>query len=114
MAYLVPPTRETAVDPGRMSSPPHADAARIHVMWYRSSDGQHGFLNPDENHAVTGVPWNPTMSTTMVDRTAHETVNGSETWGAYPRCPTSFFVEPITVGEPMAMTSRRTGTRNTG
>lgn len=31
--------------------------AQIFVEWFRSSDGQHGYLNPDGNHAITGQAW---------------------------------------------------------
>ena len=30
---------------------------KIFVSWYRSSDGQHGYLNSDGNHAITGEAW---------------------------------------------------------
>ena len=29
----------------------------IYISWYRASDGQHGYLNPDGNHAITGEAW---------------------------------------------------------
>jgi hypothetical protein len=29
----------------------------VFVSWYRESDGQNGFLNPDGSHAVTGQSW---------------------------------------------------------
>jgi len=32
---------------------------RVYVEWYRKSDGQHGYLNPDGDHAITGVAWDP-------------------------------------------------------
>lgn len=30
---------------------------QVFVSWYRSSDGQHGYLNSDGNHAITGQAW---------------------------------------------------------
>ena len=29
----------------------------IFVEWYRSADGQHGYLNPDGSDAITGKAW---------------------------------------------------------
>jgi len=29
----------------------------VFVEWYRKSDGQRGYLNPNGNHAITGVAW---------------------------------------------------------
>ena len=29
----------------------------VFVSWFRPSDGQHGYLNPDGNHAITGEAW---------------------------------------------------------
>ena len=29
----------------------------VFVHWYRKSDGQHGYLNPDGNHDCTGRDW---------------------------------------------------------
>lgn len=31
--------------------------SRIYVEWSRKSDGQHGYLNPDGDHDITGRPW---------------------------------------------------------
>lgn len=31
--------------------------AQIYVTFYRRSDGQHGYLNSDGNHAITGTAW---------------------------------------------------------
>jgi len=31
----------------------HTDG-NIYVEWYRASDGQRGYLNPDGSHAITG------------------------------------------------------------
>jgi hypothetical protein len=30
---------------------------QVFVSWFRSSDGQHGYLNSDGNHAITGTAW---------------------------------------------------------
>ena len=30
---------------------------QVFVSRFRSSDGQHGYLNPDGNHAITGEAW---------------------------------------------------------
>lgn len=30
---------------------------QVFVSWMRSSDGQHGYLNSDGNHAITGEAW---------------------------------------------------------
>lgn len=30
---------------------------QIYVSWFRASDGQHGYLNSDGNHAITGSNW---------------------------------------------------------
>lgn len=30
---------------------------KVWVSWYRSSDGQHGYLNPGGDHAITGEAW---------------------------------------------------------
>ena len=29
----------------------------VFVSWFRASDGQHGYLNSDGNHAITGTAW---------------------------------------------------------
>lgn len=29
----------------------------VFVEWFRKSDGQHGYLNQDGNHAITGEAW---------------------------------------------------------
>ena len=31
--------------------------ALVFIHWYRSSDQQHGYLNPNGNHAITGKAW---------------------------------------------------------
>jgi hypothetical protein len=31
--------------------------AQVFVTWFRASDGQHGYLNSDGNHAITGTAW---------------------------------------------------------
>ena len=30
---------------------------KVYISWYRKSDGQRGYLNPDGNHAITGSAW---------------------------------------------------------
>jgi len=30
---------------------------QVFVSWFRSSDGQHGYLNPNGDHAITGKAW---------------------------------------------------------
>jgi len=30
---------------------------QVFIEWFRISDGQHGFVNPDGNDAITGEPW---------------------------------------------------------
>ena len=30
---------------------------QIYVVWYRESDGQHGYVNPDGNHSINGKPF---------------------------------------------------------
>lgn len=35
-------------------------ACQIFVSWFRASDGQHGFYNPDHNHDAVGKNWNQT------------------------------------------------------
>jgi hypothetical protein len=30
---------------------------KIYVSWHRSTDGQHGYLNRDGSHAITGAAW---------------------------------------------------------
>jgi hypothetical protein len=30
---------------------------QIYVSWFRASDGQHGYLNPNGDHDITGHPW---------------------------------------------------------
>lgn len=30
---------------------------QVFIQWFRPSDGQHGYLNPDGNHSITGVAW---------------------------------------------------------
>lgn len=30
---------------------------QVFVTWFRKSDGQHGYLNRDGNHAITGEAW---------------------------------------------------------
>lgn len=34
-----------------------AKQQQVFVTWFRSSDGQHGYLNRDGNHAITGTAW---------------------------------------------------------
>jgi len=31
--------------------------SHVFVSFYRASDGQHGYLNRDGNHAITGKAW---------------------------------------------------------
>lgn len=33
------------------------ETIQVYVTWYRKADGQHGYLNPDGNHAITGKAW---------------------------------------------------------
>lgn len=33
------------------------DDAIIYVEFFRSNDGQHGYVNPGKNHSVTGKSW---------------------------------------------------------
>jgi len=35
----------------------HADKGHVFVRFYRQSDGQVGYLNPDGNHDITGKAW---------------------------------------------------------
>ena len=30
---------------------------QVYVSWYRPGDGQHGYLNPGGDHAITGRSW---------------------------------------------------------
>ncbi len=30
---------------------------QVFIQWYRSTDGQHGYLNPNGDHAITGKSW---------------------------------------------------------
>ena len=30
---------------------------KVFITWFRASDQQHGYLNPDGNHAITGKAW---------------------------------------------------------
>jgi len=30
---------------------------RVFISWFRHTDGQHGYLNRDGNHAITGLAW---------------------------------------------------------
>ena len=30
---------------------------QVFIEWHRESDGQHGYLNPDGDHAITGKAW---------------------------------------------------------
>ena len=30
---------------------------QIYVVWYRVSDGLHGYVNPDGNHSIIGKPF---------------------------------------------------------
>lgn len=30
---------------------------RVYITWFRSSDGQHGYYNPNGDHAITGKSW---------------------------------------------------------
>ena len=32
-------------------------ASGVYIHWYRKSDSQHGYLNPDGNHDTTGKDW---------------------------------------------------------
>jgi hypothetical protein len=29
----------------------------VYISWFRASDGQHGYLNPNGAHAITGQAW---------------------------------------------------------
>ena len=31
--------------------------SQVYVEWTRASDNQHGYLNSDGNHSITGKPW---------------------------------------------------------
>jgi len=30
---------------------------QVYVSWFRPSDGQHGYINPGGDHAITGKAW---------------------------------------------------------
>jgi hypothetical protein len=30
---------------------------RIFIRWFRATDGQHGYVNPDGNYSITGKSW---------------------------------------------------------
>lgn len=30
---------------------------KVFITWYRKNDGQHGYLNPSGDHAITGEAW---------------------------------------------------------
>jgi hypothetical protein len=51
--YSDPMSRRQAEKEARKSS----EYDLIFVSWYRKSDGQHGYLNPDGNHAIIGKSW---------------------------------------------------------
>ncbi len=36
-----------------------SQSSRVYIAWHRSSDGQHGYLNPPYpgHHSITGRPW---------------------------------------------------------
>jgi hypothetical protein len=35
----------------------NSNGEKIYITWYRDTDGQHGYYNPDGNHAITGEAW---------------------------------------------------------
>jgi hypothetical protein len=41
----------------RMADDPENADNQVFVTWFRKSDGQHGYLNPDGDHAITGKSW---------------------------------------------------------
>jgi len=40
----------------RQEAAKHRDC-QVFVTWTRQSDGQHAYVNPDGNHAITGQAW---------------------------------------------------------
>lgn len=47
-------TKKTAI---RAATESGVSNQNVFVSWFRDSDGQKGFLNPDGSHAVTGISW---------------------------------------------------------
>lgn len=41
----------------RMAADPATANNLVFITWFRKSDGQHGYLNPDGNHDITGKSW---------------------------------------------------------
>lgn len=33
-------------------------SGNVYISWFRESDGQQGFLNPNGNHEIIGKDWN--------------------------------------------------------
>lgn len=48
--------RNAAVNIARDAAKANPDMNTF-VTWGRSTDGQHGYLNQDGNHAITGKAW---------------------------------------------------------
>jgi len=54
-AYKTGLSRKTAVATARAETQNANN--RVYITWYRSTDGQRGYLNRDGNHAITGEAW---------------------------------------------------------
>lgn len=48
-------TQEEAIKKAKEES--QNEDCQVFVSWFRSSDGQKGYLNRDLNHDITGVAW---------------------------------------------------------
>lgn len=42
----------------------------VFISWFRAVDGQHGYLNPDGNHAITGTAWRSSISNAISNAAA--------------------------------------------
>ena len=47
-------SKKEAIKAARKES---SEGRKVFVCWFRSSDGQKGYLNPDGDHAVMGESW---------------------------------------------------------
>lgn len=49
-------SKREAIKTAREAAEKYPDNS-IFITWFRASDGQHGYLNPSGDHAITGQAW---------------------------------------------------------
>lgn len=47
----------TAITEGALAARERSPQSHVYVEWFRDSDGQRGYLNPNGDHDVAGKSW---------------------------------------------------------